>query len=56
MLTGEEIAALGAKGKLIGEIKSRILEKVIENPNFTKKDAIALAKSMIMVHDKKEEK
>lgn len=56
LLTGEEIAELGAKGKLIGEIKSRILEKVIENPNFTKKDAIALAKNMIMIHNKKGEK
>jgi poly(A) polymerase len=47
ILDGNEIAALGAKGKLIGEIKNRILVKVIENPLFTKQQAINLAKNMI---------
>lgn len=47
LLNGEEIAALGAVGKQIAVIKTRILEKVIENPSFTKKEATDLAKNMI---------
>ncbi|MCX8009415.1 MAG: CCA tRNA nucleotidyltransferase, partial [Patescibacteria group bacterium] len=47
LLSGEEIMELGAKGPLIGEIRARILEKMIENPNFNRADAIAMAKSII---------
>ena len=47
VLDGNEIMALGAKGKLIGEIKNRILTKTIENPGFTKEQAINLAQNMI---------
>lgn len=47
ILDGNEIKDLGAKGKLIGEIKGRILTKVLENPQFTKEQAINLAKNMI---------
>lgn len=48
LLDGNEIMALGANGKLIGEIKSRIIEKVLENPEFSKKNAIDLARNMIL--------
>ena len=47
VLDGNEIMALGAKGKLIGEIKNRILAKTIENPEFTKQQAVNLAQNMI---------
>jgi hypothetical protein len=47
VLDGNEIMALGATGKLIGQIKSRILDKVIENPAFSKKEATLLAQNMI---------
>jgi poly(A) polymerase len=47
VLDGNEIAALGAKGPLIGKIKGRILDKVLETPSFSKKDATLLAQSMI---------
>lgn len=47
VLDGTEIEALGAKGKLIGDIKARILEKVLENPAFSKADGTMLAKNMI---------
>lgn len=47
VLDGNEIAALGAKGRLIGKIKDRILQKTLENPGFTKREAEVLAKNMI---------
>ena len=47
LLDGNEIAELGAVGRQISEIKTRILEKVLENPGFTKQNAIQLAKNMI---------
>lgn len=47
ILDGNEIMALGAVGKQIAEIKERILTKVLENPEFTKKEAEQLAKNMI---------
>jgi len=53
VLDGNEIAAMGATGKLIGKIKARILDKVLENPEFTKKQAEGLAKSMILDAAKK---
>lgn len=54
VLDGNEIMELGAKGKLIGKIKGRVLDKVIENPNFSKKEAINLAKSMILADKQKQ--
>jgi putative nucleotidyltransferase with HDIG domain len=47
ILDGNEIASLGAKGPLIGKIKKRILEKAIENPSLSKKQAIELALNVI---------
>lgn len=47
ILDGNEIRELGAEGKMIGEIKERILIKVLENPEFTKEQAIQLAQNMI---------
>jgi len=47
LLDGNEIAALGATGRQIGEIKDRILLRVLENPTFTKVQAIDLARNMI---------
>lgn len=47
ILDGNEIAALGATGRLIGEIKDRILNKVLENPNFSRDQATNLALNMI---------
>jgi putative nucleotidyltransferase with HDIG domain len=47
ILDGNEIRELGATGPLIGLIKDRILEKVLENPNFTRDNAVQLAKNMI---------
>jgi poly(A) polymerase len=51
ILDGNEIAALGAKGRLIGEIKDRILLKVLENPSFTKQQAVDLVKNMVKSHN-----
>lgn len=47
ILDGNEIRELGATGPLIGLIKDRILEKVLENPSFTRDNAVQLAKNMI---------
>lgn len=47
ILDGNEIRELGAEGKEIREIKDRILTKVLENPEFSRKQAIDLAKNMI---------
>jgi putative nucleotidyltransferase with HDIG domain len=47
VLDGNEIRELGATGPLIGQIKDRILEKVLENPSFTRDNAVQLAKNMI---------
>ncbi len=53
ILDGNEIHELGAEGKLIGEIKERILEKVLEKPSFKREVAIELAKNMIESRKKK---
>lgn len=37
----------GARGSLVGKIKNRILEKIIENPSFSKKQATDLALNII---------
>jgi putative nucleotidyltransferase with HDIG domain len=47
ILDGNEIKELGAVGKEIREIKDRILTKVLENPEFTRQQAVGLAKNMI---------
>jgi hypothetical protein len=47
ILDGNEIAELGAKGKTIGEIKNRLLAMALKNPEFTKEQAINLAKNII---------
>lgn len=47
VLDGDEIIALGAKGKEIGEIKARILDKVLENPAFTKHEATLMAQNIL---------
>ena len=56
ILDGDQIVALGAEGRLIGEIKSRILEKVLENASFSQKQAESLAKSLIADRKEKEKK
>lgn len=53
ILNGHEIMALGAQGKLIGKIKDRILEKVLENPGFSRKQAEDMARNMIASHEVK---
>lgn len=53
VLDGTEIEALGAKGKLIGDIKARILEKVLEKPEFSKAEGTMLAKNMIRDQEEK---
>lgn len=47
ILDGNQIMELGATGRLIGDIKDRILQHVIKNPDFTKEQAISVAKNMI---------
>jgi len=47
ILDGNEIMALGAKGRLVGDIKNKILDATLKNPNFTRHDAEVLAKNMI---------
>ena len=53
VLNGTEIEALGAKGRLIGDIKERILNKMLENPAFSAKDATMLANNMIRDREEK---
>lgn len=53
LLRGDEILALGAPKELVKEIKERILWKVIENPSYTKEQAIEQAKSIIRTYGKK---
>ena len=47
ILDGNDIIQLGAKGKLVGEIKDRLLNMALKNPEFTKEQAINLAKNLI---------
>ena len=47
ILDGNDIIQLGAKGKLVGEIKDRLLTMALKNPEFTKEQAINLAKNLI---------
>jgi putative nucleotidyltransferase with HDIG domain len=47
ILNGNEIRELGASGPLIGKIKDRILNKVLENPNLSRQDAVQIARDMI---------
>ena len=54
VLDGNQIAALGAKGKMIGSIKERILLKCLENPGFSVKQAEDLAKNMIRAEKDKQ--
>lgn len=56
VLDGNQIAAMGAKGPLIAKIKDRILEKCLENPSFSIKQAQELAKNMIQAYNANQEK
>ena len=47
ILNGNEIRELGANGPLIGQIKDRILTKVLENPGLSRQDAVQIARNMI---------
>ncbi len=47
ILNGNEIRELGANGPLIGQIKDRILTKVLENPGLSRPDAVQIARNMI---------
>jgi tRNA nucleotidyltransferase (CCA-adding enzyme) len=53
ILNGTEIMELGAKGPLIAQIKDRILTKVLENPAFTRAEAVQVARNMIQSHNTK---
>jgi poly(A) polymerase len=52
ILDGNEIMTLGAKGRLIGEIKNKILDATLKNPNFSRHDAEVLAKNIIRAQQK----
>ena len=53
ILNGHEIRELGAVGPLIGKIKDRILEKVLEQPGLSRKDAVQIAQNMIAAQKNK---
>lgn len=46
-LDGNQLMALGANGKVVGELKKRLVEKVLEQPEFSGKQAESLVKSVL---------
>ena len=47
LLDGNELMAMGAQGRLIQQVKNRIVELMLEQPNFTKQAAVGVAKTLI---------
>lgn len=46
-LDGHQLMAMGVSGKLLGQLKNRLVEKVLEQPEFSVKQAESLVKSVL---------